>query len=91
MDFKLHRTRNTAITNWLRNGSDLHATMKLAGQSPRRSPSATPAISPTTSFASWAPSFYRHLREAICLSPPPAIPSLKWQSPAPQLLKHWGR
>lgn len=38
MDFKLHRARNTAITNWLRNGNDLHTTMKLAGH---KSPKVT--------------------------------------------------
>ena len=38
MDFKLHRARNTAITNWLRNGNNLHTTMKLAGH---KSPKVT--------------------------------------------------
>lgn len=38
MDFKIHRSRNTAITNWLRSGNDLHTTMKLAGH---RSPKVT--------------------------------------------------
>jgi integrase len=38
MDFKIHRARNTAITNWLRNGNDLHTTMKLAGH---KSPKVT--------------------------------------------------
>ncbi len=38
MDFKLHRGRNTAITNWLRAGNDLHTTMKLAGH---KSPKVT--------------------------------------------------
>ncbi len=31
MDFKIHRARNTAITNWLRAGTDLYTTMHLAG------------------------------------------------------------
>lgn len=31
VDFKLHRARNTAITNWLRAGTDLYTTMHLAG------------------------------------------------------------
>ena len=31
VDFKIHRARNTAITNWLRAGTDLYTTMHLAG------------------------------------------------------------
>ena len=38
VDFKIHRTRNTAITNWLRAGTDLYATMHLAGH---KSPKVT--------------------------------------------------
>ena len=38
VDFKLHRTRNTAITNWLRAGTDLYTTMRLAGH---KSPKVT--------------------------------------------------
>jgi integrase len=38
VDFKLHRARNTAITNWLRAGVDLHTTMRLAGH---KSPKVT--------------------------------------------------
>lgn len=38
LDFKIHRARNTAITNWLRTGNDLHTTMKLAGH---KSPKVT--------------------------------------------------
>ena len=38
IDFKLHRARNTAITNWLRAGTDLYTTMHLAGH---KSPKVT--------------------------------------------------
>lgn len=38
VDFKIHRTRNTAITNWLRAGTDLYTTMHLAGH---KSPKVT--------------------------------------------------
>lgn len=38
MDFKIHRARNTGITNWLRNGNDLHTVMELAGH---KSPKVT--------------------------------------------------
>jgi integrase len=38
VDFKIHRTRNTAITNWLRAGTDLYTTMRLAGH---KSPKVT--------------------------------------------------
>jgi len=38
VDFKLHRARNTAITNWLRAGTDLYTTMHLAGH---KSPKVT--------------------------------------------------
>ena len=31
VDFKSHCARNTAITNWLRSGTDLYTTMHLAG------------------------------------------------------------
>ena len=31
IDFKIHCARNTAITNWLRAGTDLYTTMHLAG------------------------------------------------------------
>ncbi len=34
VDFKIHRGRNTAITNWLRAGTDLYTTMHLAGPAP---------------------------------------------------------
>lgn len=38
VDFKIHRARNTAITNRLRAGTYLHATMRLAGH---KSPKVT--------------------------------------------------
>lgn len=38
LDFKIHRGRNTAITNWLRAGTDLYTTMALAGH---KSPKVT--------------------------------------------------
>ncbi len=38
IDFKIHRARNTAITNWLRSGTDLYTTMHLAGH---KSPKVT--------------------------------------------------
>lgn len=38
IDFKLHRARNTAFTNWLRAGTDLYTTMHLAGH---KSPKVT--------------------------------------------------
>jgi len=38
IDFKLHRARNTAITNWLSAGVDLRTTMRLAGH---KSPKVT--------------------------------------------------
>lgn len=38
IDFKMHRARNTAITNWLRAGTDLYTTMHLAGH---KSPKVT--------------------------------------------------
>ena len=38
VDFKIHRGRNTAITNWLRAGTDLYTTMALAGH---KSPKVT--------------------------------------------------